>query len=71
MDENPKLTYYDIARAVGCTPNYASLVMRGKREPRLEQAKSFADALDVTMDDFFEFWWWQKYGQAEEGGPDE
>ena len=50
-----KFNYSDIAKLARLTPAAVSLIMRRKRNPSLAVAKRMADALEVSLDDFYEY----------------
>ena len=43
----------DVAKAAGVTRAYYTLIENGTRTPSLQVAKSMADALGLSLDEFF------------------
>lgn len=44
----------DVAKLSNITPSFYCLIEKGERKPSLETAKSIADALGVSLDEFYE-----------------
>lgn len=45
-----------VAREVGVTREFVSLVLSGKREPSLPVAARIADVLDIELGQFYKVW---------------
>jgi transcriptional regulator with XRE-family HTH domain len=45
-----------VAREVGLTRNYVSLVLSGKKEPSFPVAKKLAEEIGITLDELFQCW---------------
>ena len=51
---NKDLLQKDIAKAIGISPAFYSLIESGDRMPSMKTAKNIASCLSLTMDGFYE-----------------